>query len=421
MAGWGGRGAASAEAPSGARRFAALRNRNFALLWGGSVVSNAGSWMQIVAQGWLVYLLTGSPLTLGVVGLARAVPMIVLPLFGGTLADRVPRLKLLKVTQTVSFLLALALAALVAADVVEVWHIVLFGVLSGAVHAFDQPTRQALLPDIVRREELTSAIAMNSAAWQGSAMVGPALAGVTIAAFGIAAAFFINAFSYLAVIVALFLMRGVPERTQRSGKSGMLEDLVRGLRYVGATRLVLTLILLSAVANIFGRSYQQLLPVFAGDLLDTDSVGLGFMTSAPGVGTVLAAVGLAALGDVGRKGVVLFVSMLAFSAILIAFTMNRSMPVALALLFAAGITNFAFSTMTMTMLQLYVPGEVRGRVLSLVTITAQGFTPLGAFATGGVAERIGTPEAVGISALVVGVAAVGAAIGVPSVRRFVGA
>jgi MFS family permease len=406
-----------APATSAPRRFSALHNRNFALLWFGLIISNSGSWMQIVAQGWLVYDLTGSPLALGVTGFARAVPMIVLPPMGGVIADRVPRLKLLKVTQTASFLIALVLAVLVSTGLVEVWHIAALGLLSGAVNAFDQPTRQALLPDLVRREDMTSAIALNSAAWQGSALFGPTLAGATVSLTSIAGAFYVNAFSFLAVVVALFLMRGVPERSPGARNRGMFDDLADGLRYVGATRLVSTLLLLSAVTSIFGRSYQQLLPVFAKDVLHVGTSGLGLMMSAPGAGTLAGAVALGALGDVPRKGVVLFVGMLAFSVTLALFTLSRSFPMSLLLLFLGGITTITFSTMLTTMVQLVAPGYMRGRVMALITVTMQGFAPLGAMLTGAIATGTGTPAAVALSALIVAGAAA-ACSAAPVVRRF---
>ncbi|MGH2604871.1 MAG: MFS transporter, partial [Dehalococcoidia bacterium] len=238
--------AATAPAEARPRRFSALRNRNFALLWTGSVISNSGSWMQLVAQGLLVYDLTNSPVALGGVGVARAVPMMFLPPMGGVIADRVPRLKLLKVTQNVSLFLALLFAVLVSAGVVQVWQIVLVSFLSGAVNAFDQPTRQALLPELVRPADMTNAVALNSAAWQGAALFGPTLAGVTVALFGLAAAFYANAASFLAVVIALYLMRGVPERSAGGRRRGLFDDLVEGLRYVRATRLIAPLLLLSA-------------------------------------------------------------------------------------------------------------------------------------------------------------------------------
>jgi len=400
------------------RRFSALRNRNFALLWTGSVISNSGSWMQLVAQGLLVYDLTNSPVALGVVGGARAVPMMFLPPMGGVIADRVPRLKLLKVTQNVSLLLALLLAVLVSTGVVQVWQIVLLSFLSGAVNAFDQPTRQALLPELVRPADMTNAVALNSAAWQGAALFGPTLAGVTVALFGLAAAFYANAASFLAVVIALYLMRGVPERSAGGRRRGLFDDLVEGLRYVRATRLIATLLLLSAVTNIFGRSFQQLLPIFAEDVLHAGSSGLGLLMAAPGAGTLLGAVVIGALGDVRRKGVIFIVAMLAFSGVLILFTLSRSLVLSLVLLTLAGAATLTFSSMLMTILQLSAPGPMRGRVMSFVTVTMQGFAPIGALLTGAIATAAGTPRAVALSAVVVAIAAVIAAIAAPDVREY---
>jgi len=265
-------------------------------------------------------------------------------------------------------------------------------------------------------EALTSALALNAAAWQGSSLLGPAAAGITIAALGLPAAFFLNAASFLAVIGALFLMRDVPEHTG-GRRTGILHALVAGLSYVRATRFVLTLVLLSAASNIFGRAYQQLLPVFARDILHQGSAGLGYMTAAPGAGVVVAAVLVAAMGDVGRKGLVMLVAMLLFAGTVLGLTATRSFPVALLLLVGSGITTFIFQTMTMTMLQLYVPAKMRGRVLSLLPITGQGLAPLGALLAGGVAERIGTPASVALTALTVAVCAAIAFVVAPSVWR----
>lgn len=399
-------------------RLAVLRNRNFTLLWTGQIVSNAGSWMQIVAQGILVYDLTNSPFYLGVVGMARAIPMIVFPPMGGVIADRMERLKLLKVTQTLAFLLALLLAVLIGLDVIEVWHIVLISLLSGIVHAFDQPSRQALLPDLVRREDLARAVALNSSAWQGASLFGPTLAGVTIAAVGISGAFFANAFSFLAVIVALFLMKGVPERSAAPSGKGLTDDLFAGLRYVRATPLIFWLIVLSAVTSIFGRSYQQLLPVFARDVFDQGSFGLGLLYSAPGAGTLVGAAALAVLADVNRKGVVFLLSMVAFGITVIVFGFNTWFPAGVLLLFVAGVTQIVFSSLMTTMLQLRAASDMRGRVMSLVTVTMQGFAPFGALITGAVATDIGTPEAVALFALFVVLAALMAAATIPQVRDF---
>jgi MFS family permease len=399
-------------------RLSVLRNRNFTLLWTGQIISNAGSWMQIVAQGILVYQLTHSPFYLGFVGMARAVPMVILPPMGGVVADRLPRLKLLKVTQNLALLLALVLAVLISAHAVRIWHIVLVSFLSGVVNAFDQPSRQALLPDLVRREDLAKAVALNSSAWQGASLFGPTLAGITVAAVGIAGAFYANALSFLAVVIALFLMKDVPERSAAPSGKGLTDDLVAGLRYVHQTPLLFSLILLSAITSIFGRSYTQLLPAFAKDVFDQGSFGLGLLYSAPGAGTLAGAVGLAVIADIKRKGIAFLGAMVLFGVTLVLFTLARNFALGVLLLFLSGVASLVFSSLMTTMLQLRADAEMRGRVMSLVTVTMQGFAPFGALLTGAIATRIGTPEAVELFAVVVVAAAVVASVAMPRVRDF---
>jgi MFS family permease len=411
-------GSTPPEAPTSNGRLSVLRNRNFTLLWLGQITSNAGSWMQIVAQGILVYDLTGSPFYLGVVGMARAIPMIFFPPLGGVIADRLPRLKLLKVTQTAMFGVALVLAVLVHADLITVWQIVVLSFLSGALNAFDQPSRQALLPDLVRRDDLTKAVALNSSAWQGASLFGPTLAGITVATVGLAGAFYANAFSFLAVVIALFLMRGVPERSARPSGKGFGGDLVAGLRYVRVTPLILSLIVLSAVTNVFGRSYQQLLPAFSKDVFGQGSFGLGLLYSAPGAGTLAGAFGLALLADMRRKGFVFLASMAMCGVFLILFTLNSAFAPAVLLLFLVGLTSLVFSSLMTTMLQLRADPDMRGRVMSLVTVTMQGFAPMGALAAGAIATEVGTPEAVEIFAIVLVGSALLAGVAFPHVRDF---
>lgn len=409
----------SARPPANGGRLSVLGNRNFTLLWLGQIVSNAGSWMQIVAQGILVYDLTHSPFYLGVVGMARAIPMIVFPPMGGVIADRLPRLKWLKVTQTISALLALVLALLISADVVKIWHIMLISVLSGLVNAFDQPTRQAMLPDLVRREDLTKAVALNSSAWQGASLFGPTLAGLTVATLGVAAAFYFNAVSFFAVVAALFLMRGVPERSAAAGpRRGLTFDLAEGVRYVRATPLIFALLAMSAVTSIFGRSYTQLLPAFASEAFHSGGFGLGLLYAAPGAGTLVGAVAIAVVSDTRRKGVVFLVAMFMFAATLVLFTLNRQFLLGIGLLFITGLFSLVFSAMMTTILQLEAPPAMRGRVMSLVTVTMQGLAPFGALLTGAMATRMGTPEAVALSALVCGVVALLGYVFAPSVRDF---
>jgi MFS family permease len=263
-----------------APRFAALQHRNFTLLWSGLIVSNVGTWMQNVAQGWLVLQLTNSPLWLGLLGLSFALPMIVLPLVGGAVTDRVHRIRLLYITQTGQMLNAFALALMTWLGVVNVWHILATSFIGAALLAFDNPARQALLPELVPPRDLLNALSLNSATYNGSALIGPAIAGVLLAPLGAGSLFFLNGVSYLAVILALTAMRDV--RTHSGGKRVSLgEAMLTGLTYAWHTRRILALLTLSALAAVFGRSYQSLVPIFARDIWHGGPEGYGLLLSAP--------------------------------------------------------------------------------------------------------------------------------------------
>lgn len=401
------------------RRLEALRHRNFALFWAASLISNSGTWMQLVAQGWLVYNMTNSPFYLGLVGFAKAAPILILPPIGGVVADRVPRLKLLKVTQTTSLLLAVILGVLVATHAVQVWEIILLSFLGGAVNAFDFPTQQALVPELLPRDDLASGIALNSVTWQGAALFGPALAGITVASISLAGAFYANAASYLAVVLALFMIRGVPERAANSRPRGVFTDLSEGLRYVSAARLICTLLLLASITNLLGRSYQQLLPVFARDVLHVGAGGLGIMTAAPGAGALIGAAVVAGMANnLERKGRVLLAGLLGFSVALVLFAASHSMVLSLLALAVNGFTFILFSTMMTTIMQLDVPPQMRGRVMSLQMVAMQGFGPIGGLLIGALATLIGTPVAVAIGGLLVGAGALTALLLAPEVRRY---
>jgi MFS family permease len=405
--------------PAPEPRFAVLRNRNFSLLWVGLIISNSGSWMTLIGLGWLVYQLSGSAFALGIVGVARAIPMVIFPPMGGVLADRLPRLKLLKVTQTLSCFLSLGLALLVELDLIEVWQIVTFSFLTGLVNAFDQPTRQALLPDLVRREDLTKAVALQSSAWQGSALFGPTLAGITIAALGVGGAFFFDGVSFLAVLLSLFLMRGVPEHGVTSGeRRNFGSDLKGGMSYVMNAPLLGSLLLMSTIAGVFGRSFQQFLPVFAEDTFHKGSFGLGMLASAPGAGALAGAAIITMAADVRRKGQLFLGTMLCFGISLVLFSLSRNFIVGLGLLFIVGVLSLSFTSMLTTIIQLEAAPEMRGRVMSLVTVTMQGFSPLGGLFIGALAGLIGTPEAVAISAAACSMVALLGFVAIPVVRRY---
>lgn len=385
-------------------RFSALRNRDFALLWSGLLFSNTGTWMQTVAQGWLVVTLTKSPAWLGAVALARSVPYLVIPPMGGVLADRLDRIRLLKVTQTLSLLLAATLAIITNLHVVNVWHVVALSFLSAAANSVDQPTRNALLPDIVAERDLMNAISLNSVTFQGAALVGPAIAGVLIHYIGFGGVFWLNAFSFLAVLVALFLMRS-PSRHHRQ-RTTIARELAEGMRFIRGTPLVLNLLILTGVFSVFGRSYTTLMPAFARDVLHTNERALGFMYSAPGLGTLVGGFLLAASGDVRNKSRLLVTGIVATSGLLAAFSLAPEIFSALALLALIGGVTTVYSATTTTLLQLNAPGPMRGRVMSYNTVALLGLTPFGGAVSGFAAEQLGVRGSLLAGAIIVGAAGV---------------
>jgi MFS family permease len=384
-------------------RFAALGYKNFRLIWWGLIVSNMGTWMQNVANGWLVLQLTNSPLWLGLLGFSFAVPMIIIPPFAGAVVDRVHRVRLLFFTQSMQLLNALVLALLTWTGNVQVWHILGNSFVGALLLAFDNPSRQALIPDLVEPRDLLNALSLNSATYTGAALVGPALAGILLEPLGAGTLFFLNSISFLAVIFALSAMSDV--RTHSGGQHGSLTDsFTKGLKYAWGNRLILALLALSAVSAIFGRSYQSLLPAFSRDIWQTGPQGYGYLLAAAGGGALVGAFGLASFKQVPHQGALMLISGVLFSLALILFSISPSFILGLVLLFMAGITSTIFSTIIATFIQLSVPNEMRGRVMSLYTVTLIGLPSLGALGIGAFAEWLGgvqgAPHAVLIGAII---------------------
>ncbi len=390
--------------PSGGARFAALRYRNFALLWSGLIVSNAGTWMQNVGTGWLVLQLTNSPLWLGLLGLSFALPMTILPILGGVIVDRVHRIRLLYVTQTSAMLTAFALAILTWSGQVTVWHILAATFIGAAILAFDNPARQALWPDLVAPHDLLNALSLNAATYNGAALIGPALAGVLLAPLGAGTLFFLNGVSYAAVLFALAAMKDV--RTHSGGThASMSRSTLAGLAYAWRNRLILSLLILSAVAALFGRSYQNLLPIFARDIWHGGPEAYGLLLSAAGAGALIGAFGLAAVRQIKHQGALMIASGLVFSLALVAFSLSPSLILGIVLLLITGVASTVFGTIIGIFIQLATSNELRGRVMSLYAITLIGLPSLGALGSGTAAEWLGgvqgAPKAVFIGAAIV--------------------
>ncbi len=377
-------------------RYPALRHRNFTLIWAGLIVSNMGTWMQNVAQSWLIYKLTGNnPLFLGYLGLSFALPMTFLPPFGGVIVDRIDRIKLLYITQSGQLLSAAVMAVLAWSGLVQPWHILLASLAQALFLAFDNPARQSLIPELVPRADLLNALALNSATYSGAALVGPAIAGLLLGVLGAGWLYFLNAVSYLAVLGALFFMRDVPHRPHRP--TSAVDALLGGIRYIWRTKLILGMLGLSALAALFGRSYQQLLPIFADDIWRVGSSGYGQLLSAAGAGALLGAFGLSSVPRLRAQGAVMVASGLLFCGTLIAFSLTHVFMVAVALLLLGSIAVTVFTTMISTTIQLRTPNEVRGRVMSFYASTLIGLPSLGALVIAAVTRELGSDAPDGTS------------------------
>ncbi|MFZ5825228.1 MAG: MFS transporter [Bacillota bacterium] len=376
-----------------------MRHRNFRLFWFGFLVSNSGAWIQSVAQAWLVYEISGSAVWLGAVGFARAFPLIFLSLIGGTVADRFPKRRILYITQTVQLVNALLLGTLTAMGWVEVWHVILISTISASAQAFDQPTRQSLVPRLVSKEDLHRAISLNAIAFNGASLFGPPLTGLLVPWLGLAGAFFVNAASFAAVFVALTLM-DFPVHIDRSRRQSMLADLLEGLRFVARSPVILALISMAAVTSFFARPYQQFIAVFAKDVLHGDVGMLGFMQGAPALGTVLFMLAVASLGDIEWKGKLLLGAGFSFTLALIGFAWSSNLSLSLFLLVLVGGFNMTWQTTVNTLLQSNVDDEMRGRVMSTFTITGLAMMPLGQGPMGLSVERFGPQVALTLGAAI---------------------
>jgi len=370
--------------------FGALhRHPNFRVYWTGSLLSNTGTWMQTLAQSWLVYQLTGSALLLGTVNFLQGLPSLFLALVGGVLADRIERRKLMLITQVAQMALALLLAGLTLAGVVRVEQVMVIAFLSGLVNAIATPTRQGIISDLVPREDLQNAIAVSSAQFQTSQLVGPAIAGVLVATVGAGWAFLLNGLSFGAVIVSLLMLR-LPPWKAPAVKVPMWRSAREGVSFVFHHQVLGTLVLVAAVPALFLRpSQQSLLPVFAASVLDVGATGLGLLMSANGAGALAGALLVASLGRIHHRGLLQLCSGVAYGVALILFAASRRLELSAALLFLGAAFSMIFTSLNQTFLQTLAPDEMRGRVLSVLTLTTFGMIPLGSFIAGAAAEQWG--------------------------------
>jgi MFS family permease len=374
-----------------------LRHRNFRLFFSGQLISLIGTWMQNIAQAWLVYRLTGSSLLLGIVGFASQIPVFILAPIGGAVADRHNRHRVVIGTQTASMVLAFFLAALTLGRVVQVWHIMVLAALLGVVNAFDIPARQAFIVEMVGKEDLMNAIALNSSMFNGARIIGPAIAGVLVASIGEGWCFFANAVSYIAVIVGLLLMQ--VERVRRVLESSPLEHIIEGFRFVRRTMPIRDLLLLLGLVSLVGMPYSVLMPIFADKILHSGARGLGILMGASGVGALIGALMLAAKSGVRGLGRWVAVSTAAFGITLILFSWSRLLWLSSLMLVPVGLAMMVQMASSNTLIQAMVPDELRGRVMAVYSMMFMGMAPLGALFAGVLADRMGAPLTLSIGAV----------------------
>ncbi|MCL5025650.1 MAG: MFS transporter [Chloroflexi bacterium] len=359
--------------------FASLQHRNYRLLWMGSLISSSGDWMDQIAFNWLVYDLTGSAVYLGLVNFCRMAPILFFTLIGGVVADRVERRRLMFTTQAVAMLLAFILALLVSTGIVQIWMVMLIAAGRGIMMSFNQPARQSLISELVPQRHLMNAIALNSATQNLTRVLGPAIGGLLIASVGVAGAFYLNAASFLAVLYGLALMQ-FGER-QKKPRNGMLADLSSGVNYLRHEPTLRTLVILALVPMVFGMPYMTMLTVFAKDVLQVGSAGLGLLTASSSVGAVAGALFVASRRNTKGQGQLMLFGLVGFGVSLLGFSFSPWLWLSLPLLLGVGACQQIYMTSNNSMIQMMVSEEYRGRVLSTLFLN-RGLVPLGTIVAG---------------------------------------
>ncbi len=370
----------------------ALSHRDFRVFWAGQIVSLVGTWMQRVGQAWLVLELTNSALRLGVISALQFAPVLIFSVPAGAVVDRVPKRRLLIVTQTVLMLQALALTGLVWTSRVRYWHVAVLATVYGMANAFDLPTRQAFVASMVAKRDLMNAIALNSAMFNAARLVGPAVAGLLIARYGLAQAFFLNALSFVAVIVALSALRAGGEPHPSPGTT-IVEKILGGLQYAARTPVIGFVLTLLLSVGFFVINFTVLVPLITKQVLHAGASDFGWLMASLGGGAIAGALSLAWLIQDRPPVALPVVAGFAVSAGTMALAMAGRFSAASSLLFAIGFCQIVFQASCNTMLQVTVPDALRGRIMSLYALVFAGATPLGSLAIGAIAEHLGTPAA----------------------------
>ncbi len=388
--------------------FRALSHRNYRLFWTGAFLSNCGTWMQAVAQGWLVLQLTNSAFWLGLDAFMATIPGFFLTLLGGVFADLVDRRRLLIYTQIVAGLAALALATLVWTGLVNRWMVLGFSFVTGCCMALASPSYLAMTFDLVGREDLANAVALNSSQFQLSRVVGPVLAGVGFSLFGLAGCFYVNGLSFGAVVISLSMVRferdshalAAPAHAV-SDRRALWKDLVEGFRYVRNRPRVSSLLMISAVNSLFGAPYFSMIPIYARDIFHLGATGLAWLMGMAGAGAFCGAALLTILGDFRRKGWFVLGGSLFFGAFLTAFALSTHLRLTYVFLFCLGFAIVTSVAVTNTLLQKLVTDEMRGRVMSMFILSFIGTMPIGNIIAGSASHRFGAPHTLAVGGVII--------------------
>jgi MFS family permease len=370
------------------QKFAALYVRDFRLFWIGQIISLSGTWMHSVAQSWLVYSLTKSPLYLGIIASLSSFPILLFTVFGGMVADRYPKRNILIITQMMSIIPAMAIAILTDRDVITIWHIGLVATFLGIINAFDLPARQAFLGEVVSRGDITNAIALNSTAFNGARIIGPLIAGFVISEIGIPACFYLNALSFIPVIFALSRIEA--KGVIKAYRGALWKDIAEGGKFVINEKSILYLMFLISAFSLFGIPYITLLPVLSEDILRAGVKGLSLLVASAGAGSFVGALMIAFKGEIKRKDRYIPFAAFVFSFALLGVPYSQDLYLSMFLLFFAGWGIVSFLAASNSYIQHIVPDILRGRVMSLYTLVFLGFAPIGNSIVGFTAHMFGT-------------------------------
>jgi MFS family permease len=393
-----------------------LRHRDFALYWVGQCVSQIGTFIEMTATTYLLYAITNSPLLLGLGGLVRGVPILALALFGGALADRIDRKRLLLITQASQVVTSLILGTLVATGTVQFWHIYVIGFVNSTLSAFDAPARNSFYPQLIPRVDFQNAVTLSSVIFRLSTLLGPAIAGILIATVGPSSPFFVNAASYFAIIFALLAIR--TRFTATTGARPSLRSSAWGGIQYALKSPVLPLILATETAlSIFGHN-SALITIFAKDVLHVGPGGLGLLLSAVGAGAIVGTIVLVAVGEVRPKGAVMIAAGALYAVALLGFAVSTTFALSIAVLFVLGVADSGWGAMRNTIAQLATADAYRGRVMSMITVTSRGLTNAGQIETGAIVASIGPAAGAAINAVVVGISVATVALRSARLRTF---